>query len=384
MKLSYTLWLSLVLCAMLASCYTAERGVAGLDASGMDCSATKVAKTVPEAIAHQGARAVLVAESPAALISDEDRGVRLLSSLNVLTPELREALEVQRQLLKRQSPHKTYSYGGRTLTRRDFMQVIDDLLSGRFRSAPLTTTSVATNASVRFTGYYSPEILVSAKKSARFRYPVLAYPEAHEGPLPSRYDIERGGALEGKTKILCYAEHVLDVYTLQLQGSGFVRFSDGSLKYLAYGGTNRYPYQSIGLALQRRDSTVTDISHRGLRTWISANAAQRDSITTFNPNYGFFREAEGKATGAAGVPLQPMISVAADPEHYPLGSVLLARVPKVNAPGQFETRILLVQDTGGAINGAGHLDLYTGVGEKALDIAERTGTSGEVYLLMPS
>lgn len=266
---------------------------------------------------------------------------------------------------------------------REFIRVIDALLSGSYLSEALTAIPVAPGGVVRFTGYYSPEVEVRRDSSAEFRYPILRRPANLASPYPTRREIELGGAIDTDEHALAWARHPLDVYSLQLQGSGFVRFGDGERRYLAYGGTNRYPYQSIELALEKLDPGLTDLSLRGLRDYVDAAPRVRDTITTLNPNYGFFELSDGEARGAAGVALSPMISVAADPRHYPLGSVLLARVPVAGAPGQFTTQLLLVQDTGGAIRGKSHLDLYTGVGERALDIAEVISTAGEVYVLTP-
>jgi len=308
------------------------------------------------------------------------RAKTLISSLPTITPELREALEVQRALLKRQRPQKTYDINGQTYTRQNFLQVIEDLLSGKYHEQSLAALPVAKSAEVKFTGYYSPEIEVSKTKTKEFIYPILEYPSDFEGKLPSRREIESGKAFDLSEYTIAYAKHPLDVYTLQLQGSGFVKFLSGERRYLAYGGTNRFPYQSIERAASKRDSSITDLSMRSIRKWVSAKPG-RDTITRANPNYGFFKLSDGAARGAAGVPLTPNVSVAADPDHYPIGAVLLASVPKVGKEGVYETRILLVQDTGGAVNGKRHLDMYTGVGEEALDVAELTNDYGEVFLL---
>ncbi len=304
----------------------------------------------------------------------------LMKSLPAISPELRNALEVQRALIKRQDPHKFFEVNGEKYTRQDFLQVIDDLLSGKYHEQSLLTVPVANSGEVKFTGYYSPEITVSSTKTKKFRYPILEFPENFEGKLPSRREIESGKAFDLDTYAIAYAKHPLDVYMLQLQGSGFVKFKNGERKYLAYGGTNRYPYQSIERAASKLDSSITDLSMRSLRKWVSAKSA-RDTITRLNPNYGFFKLSEGAARGAAGVALTPMVSVAADPEHYPIGSVLVASVPVNGKPGEFDSKILLVQDTGGAVKGNRHLDMYTGVGEAALDVAEVTNDYGRVYLL---
>ncbi len=331
-------------------------------------------------------QALLVRGAGKRLLPETANPAELIATLPTLTPELRAGLERQRALLKRQSPTRAYHLGGKTLHRRDFMRVIDDLLSGRYMQEPLRVISVAEDSRVRFTGYYSPEVRVSRERTETHRYPILRYPKDYKGRLPTRHQIEQEGALNVGKLAIAWAEHPLDVYTLQLQGSGFVSFPDGERRYLAYGGTNRYPYQSIERLLLEQGVKLTDISMRGMRSWISEDLTVRDSVTTLNPNYGFFVESDGEPRGAAGVPLTPMASVAADPRHYPLGSVLLASVPVADQRGSvsgYETRVLLVQDTGGAINGDAHLDLYTGVGEDALTKAQTVYQHGRVFVLSP-
>lgn len=308
------------------------------------------------------------------------RARSLFASLPTITPELRNALEVQRSLLKRQNPKKTFSVNGSTYTRQDFLQVIEDLLSGKYHEQHLEAVPVARKAEVKFTGYYSPEVEVSKTKTEEFKYPILEYPSDFEGKLPSRREIESGKVFDLREYTIAYAKHPLDVYTLQLQGSGFVKFRNGERRYLAYGGTNRFPYQSIERAASKLDSSISDLSMRALREWVSVDPA-RDTITRTNPNYGFFKLSDGAARGAAGVELTPNISVAADPDYYPIGSVLLASVPVTGKAGVYTTRILLVQDTGGVVKGDRHLDMYTGVGEDALDVAELTNDYGLVFLL---
>ena len=307
----------------------------------------------------------------------------LLARIPTINPELRTALEAQRELLKRQSPTRTYKVGDAAYNKYDFIRVIDDLLSGRYHLDQPYQVEVASDAAVRFTGYYSPEVRVSSRRTSVYRYPIMRAPKHWKGTWPTRRQIEREDALGADTLAIAWARHPLDVYDLQLQGSGFVRFEDGRRAYLAYGGTNRYGYRSIELALAARDKSVKDLSMRGLRAWVSEDLRGRDSVTCANPNYGFFRLSEGEPRGAAGMALTAMVSVAADPAAYPLGAVLIAEVPVGDQPGSFETKLLLVQDTGGAINGDAHLDLYTGIGSKALDIAEKLHTEGRVYMLSP-
>ena len=379
--MNYVYFFCLLSCATLLGACATETQVLVEDPRVEDVIELVEANVVPSL--HRRPKAVLVGERRLTTRADRAVIAEMQSSLPTLTPEVRQALLAQRDLLQRQRASKVYEIDGLELRKRDFIKVIDKLLTGSFMTDPLDGVSVSYGEPVKFTGYYSPEVTVSKKRTARFRYPILSYPKGYEGRLPSRRAIELEGVLNTKALALAWAEHPLDVYMLQLQGSGFVRFQDGSRRYLAYAGTNRYPYQSIELAVARRDSSFQDLSMRNLRSWINEQPRVRDSITCFNPNYGFFKLSDGAARGAAGLPLQPMISVAADPEFYPLGSVLLAKVPVPGTQSEFTTQLLLVQDTGGAVKGSRHLDLYTGVGESALDLAEVSASYGEVYLLSP-
>ena len=314
--------------------------------------------------------------------STDGEAAAILRELGRLTTAERAALVRHRALVKR-LPGSTRFRGpnGRELRKTDLLAVVDALLETPAAALPQRLAVEAEDADGYFTAYYSPEVEVSRVRTAKFRYPILGYPEGYVGRLPSRRAIEQDSSLRFDTLALAWASHPLDVYQLQLQGSGFVRYRDGAREYLAYGGTNRHPYQSLGLALTRLGEDVRDISPSGLRKWISRDLAARDTLTALNPNYGFFRRSSGKARGAAGVALTPHVSVAADPDVYPLGSILVARVPNPALPNRMETRLLLVQDTGGAIQGEGRFDLYTGIGAEGLHAAERVHAEGEVFRL---
>ena len=111
-----------------------------------------------------------------------------------------------------------------------------------------------------------------------------------------------------------------------------------------------------------------------------------EEVLYSNPSYVFFRPSKARVSGAGPVPLTPEYSIAVDPKYIPLGSCLLAAVPIHDKKGNFthhEYRILLAQDTGGAINGPGHVDLYTGIGKQAKRDAGYTHHYGGLWLLLP-
>ncbi len=311
-------------------------------------------------------------------------GQRLVARLPKITEKLRTALRGQRKLLQQQDRNKTYSYGGEKLTTQDFIDVIDGILEEGVGGYAPTAVSVAKRNQVEFTAYYSPDITASRVKTATHRYPVLRLPDSEVARSASRAELDGGGVVDLASHALAWVAHPLDVYMLQLQGSGYVSFPDGERVYLAYARSNGRAFKSIKTAIETVEPQVARRGVKGIRKWMSEDLANRGKLLELCDNYIFFGARSTAPTGSAGVPLTPMVSVAADPQHYPPGAVLLAEVPVAGNPRIKEARILLVQDTGAAIKGAKRLDLYTGVGAEALDIARLSSHVGEVYVLAPS
>jgi membrane-bound lytic murein transglycosylase A len=124
----------------------------------------------------------------------------------------------------------------------------------------------------------------------------------------------------------------------------------------------------------------------GIKKYLRQNPDQMEEVLFANPSYTFFRPTRSAVKGAAGVPLVEGVSIAADPDYFPLGSVVLASVPVYNKKGKIidhEFKILLPQDTGAAINGPGHVDIYTGVGTRAKRAASAYHHYGNMWILLP-
>lgn len=223
---------------------------------------------------------------------------------------------------------------------------------------------------VMFTGYFSPVIELRHEQDDRFKYPVYALPECN-GQCPTRAEIYNG-ALAGQGLELGYSASKLDVFMMEVQGSGFVHFEDNDeLQYFAYGGKNGHPYVSIGKVLIERGEVAREkMSLKAIAEWVSEHddATVRELLEQ-NPSYVFFSPRdELDVLGTAGIPLLPMASVAADREFLPMGSVLLAEVPQLDADGNWNGKhvltLLMALDTGGAVK-RNHLDLYHGMGAQA-------------------
>ena len=240
---------------------------------------------------------------------------------------------------------------------------------------------------VKFTGYFTPELKVSKRPSKRYPYPIYAYPENWKGHLPTRQQIDGDGVLKGRGLELAYAKRLEDIYYMQLQGSGLVKYRNGQPKYFGFAGSNRHPYSSIGKHIKNNESIrLKNISMDGVKTYLKYHPDKVDDILFTNPSYVFFEASNTKPLGAGHVPLTADYSIAVDPKHIPLGSCLLAAVPVMDKEGDFshhEYKFLLAQDVGGAIKGKGHVDIYSGVGAIAKQKAMEMHHYGQLWLLLP-
>ena len=240
---------------------------------------------------------------------------------------------------------------------------------------------------VKFTGYYAPVISVKKKRDGLYQYPIYARPDHIKGSFPTRKEISEG-ALEGQGCEIAFASNPVDIYYMQLQGSGYIKFADTGEKWLlSYDGSNGKKYRSIETYLARRDDlNIKDLSNDGVKNFLRKNEAIRQEVLNHNPSYAFFKASKSVLKGAGGVPLMEDISIAADPKYLPIGSVVLASIPKYDQKGKIdhhEYRLLLAQDVGGAVNGPGHVDVFSGVGSKGKKKAANHHHYGRMWLLLP-
>ena len=241
---------------------------------------------------------------------------------------------------------------------------------------------------VQFTGYYAPVIDAKTQPDEVYKYPIYAMPKDWDGPLPTREEIDGDGALQGLGLELAYASNPVDIYYLQVQGSGYVKFVDtGKKKLLRFNGSNGKRYRSIERYLMKmEDVKIGDISNEGIKRFLLKNPDLQNEVLFSNPSYTFFRFSNSVVKGAGGVQLRKDISIAVDTDYLPLGSVALASMPVYNAKGKLshhEYKILLAQDVGGAIRGAGHVDVYSGEGKSGKKMANKRYHYGEMWILLP-
>nr|WP_239025547.1 murein transglycosylase A [Roseibacterium persicicum] len=237
-----------------------------------------------------------------------------------------------------------------------------------------------------FTGYYEPELDGSRTPTARFRYPVYRTPpEAQDGVWVSRREIEEGGLLEGRGLEIAWVDDPVELFFLQIQGSGRIRMPDGSVIRVGYGGRNGQPYRSIGQELVRRGVYEPhQVSAQVIRAWVRRNPVAGRELLYHNPSYVFFREVriEDPGLGPLGAmnrSITPLRTIAVDPAFTPLGAPVW--IEKGGAGPM--RRLMIAQDTGGAIRGAQRADIFYGFGDAAGEAAGTIRDPGRMVVLLP-
>lgn len=260
------------------------------------------------------------------------------------------------------------------------------------------------------TGYYEPLLRGSRTPGGRYRYAVYGTPddllsidvpafgiEAKEPRLRARLDgkrvvpyferaqIESGAApLHGKE--LAWVEDPVELFFLQIQGSGRIEFEDGGVMRVGFADHNGHPYRSIGrLLIDRGELAPNRASMQGIKAWARQNPGKLREVLDHNPRYIFFRELPAGLSGplgALGVPLTAQRSIAVDPRYVPLGApVFLATTwPLSSRP---LNQLMLAQDTGSAIRGAVRADFFWGYGDAAGREAGRMKQPMRMWLLLP-
>ena len=258
------------------------------------------------------------------------------------------------------------------------------------------------------TGYYEPIIDGSRTQSAENRYPIFGVPEDLivvdlAAANPDVRNMRLRGRLDGRrvvpyatrgeidargvpAQVIAWTSDAVELFFLQIQGSGQVRFESGERIRVGFADQNGHPYRSLGRYLvDRGELPLEQTSMQNIKAWAAANPAKLKEALASNPSYVFFRElppaAEGPP-GALGVPLTAEYSLAVDRRFVPLGApVYLATTHPVTE--QRLERMMAAQDTGGAIRGAVRADFYFGTGADAGAIAGRMRQQGKMWLMWP-
>ena len=195
----------------------------------------------------------------------------------------------------------------------------------------------------------------------------------------TRPEIE-DGAVASKAPVLAWAADPVDLFFLEIQGSGRVRFPDGGVMRLGYSDQNGREYVAIGRLLRERSILPPGGANmQAIKDWMRANPDQGRELMRENLSYIFFKELTGPGPlGALNVPVSPRATVAADPKFVPLGAPVFLAMDRPEAYGFW-----IAQDTGGAIKGANRFDTFWGAGTEATQIAGGMSANGVALILVP-
>ena len=268
---------------------------------------------------------------------------------------------------------------------------------------------------VLFTGYYEPHLSGRLSPDEEFQFPIYALPtdlmkidlsgfnEKYKGetivgrytgqtvvPYYDRREIDDENVLAGKAEPLAWVKDPVDVFFLQIQGSGKVFLDTGQVVNVHYHGTNGRPYRAIGaLLIQEQIIPKEEMSMQKIRAYLHAHPEEMAAVFNYNPSYVFFKlESEGPL-GYINVLLTPGRSIALDRRIFPPAALafIQTKKPVVDSAGQIDSwtdfsRFVLNQDTGGAIRGPGRADLFWGNGPYAEIAAGHLKHTGKLYFLI--
>lgn len=261
------------------------------------------------------------------------------------------------------------------------------------------------------TGYYEPLLRGARKKGGPYQTPLYKVPDDMitvdlasvypdlKGmrlrgklvgkklvPYPTRAEIDTGD-LKGKE--LLWVDDPVEAFFLEVQGSGRVQLTDTQETVrVAYADQNGHPYKSIGKYLvEKGELRLDQASAQGIKAWIAGHPTRMQELFNANPSYVFFKEErlpdpKVGPKGAQGVPLTPQRSVAIDPSQLPLGAPIFLNTTQADSDIPMQ-RLVMAQDTGGAIRGAIRVDYFFGFGSEAAENAGRMKQRGNVWVLLP-
>lgn len=276
-----------------------------------------------------------------------------------------------------------------------------EFLTSKFMPYMIKSSQNATEGLL--TGYYEPELKGSLEKKEPYIYPIYKtpkdllvvdlgeqYPELKNYRLRGRVEGNRvvpyyeredvnGRALDAE--IICYTDSKIDLFFLEVQGSGRVTLENKETIFIGYDNQNGYKYSSIGKYLvSKNEIPLEDISLQSIKAWLEGNPSRIDEVLNFNKSMVFFKERTKAASGSLGVVLTPIRSIAVDRRYIPLGSMLYLSAQMKDSS---LNHIVMAQDTGGAIKGCLRADIFCGYGEEAKEMAGELKAPLKLWILLP-
>lgn len=309
--------------------------------------------------------------------------------------------------LAKKGAWKAACHAARAMKQPNNAQIVDYLSNHfdvfRAQNQDGTTTGMVT-------GYYQPLLNGSRKQSKQYSHPLYRVPddlitvELADAYPQLKYKRVRG-RLSGKKLIpyrtraeidgnppplagneIFWIDDQIDVFFLQIQGSGVVQLESGEQVQVGYANQNGHPYHSIGrLLVEQGELTLDKASMKGIKNWARNNPDKLQALLNSNPSYVFFRELPTGLSGplgALGVPIKAERSVAVDRKFIPLGAPIFLSTTEPNSTKPLR-RLMLAQDTGGAIKGGVRADFFWGAGDEAGARAGSMKQQGEIWVLLP-
>jgi membrane-bound lytic murein transglycosylase A len=328
--------------------------------------------------------------------------------------DLRGAVDAFRDsctAFQKQGPARAWSLGSLSGTNADWLDLCQKAQPSRDFFEQNFVPAIVTNRGNDIgliTGYFEPELKGARAKSARFSVPLYKRPpdlvnadlgqfrEEFKGktitgrvegnrfvPYPAREIIEKG-ALAGKQLEILWVDDAIETFFLHIQGSGRVVLENGETVRVGYDAQNGHIYRAIGRDLvERGEMKPEQVNLDSIVQWLRAHPTEAQALMNKNPSYVFFREIKGRGPiGAQGVPLTPGRSLAIDRKFLPLGAPVWLDTtdPRDGAPIR---RLMVTQDTGGAITGPVRADLFWGAGPEARAGAGAMKQPGRLFVLVP-
>lgn len=343
---------------------------------------------------------------------------------------LRTAVERSIEYLKRLPLDREFRYGPHNYTAGyliESMNTFMDILASSSDSADLNKKvrkyfriykSIGYNGkgSVFFTGYYEPVLKGSLSRSSEYRYPLYIKPNdlilidlgqfnpgfrgerivaRHDRdksiiPYYNRREIDTEKVLEGKGLELLWVSDPIELFFMQIQGSGIITLEDGKVQRVHYAASNGRPYRSIGkIFIDENIIPRDEVSLQVVKTYLKDHPEERDRILNYNESYVFFEKVDEGPLGNIEVVLAQGRSIATDYRLFPKGGLafITTQKPEVDQSGRIKgwksfSRFVVNQDTGGAIRGPGRVDLFWGSGTYAEIAAGAMQRYGEMYFLV--
>jgi len=375
--------------------------------------------------------AAMIAWVPGCTFMTPEPGLHVLSESEVAALDLEDDLqferldEATRQSLRyyaRLPDRRTFNYAGAKYTARELersMNLLLDILGrqtqgdrlAEIRSKFQFYESRNRKGRAFFTGYYEPILPGSVELTERYTSPLYAMPEdlitvnlnRFPGdfgnkklvgrlrgrsliPFDDRATIVYQHSLESRAIPLAYLENDIEVFFLQIQGSGLVRLDNGTLLRLNYAGQNGHRYRAIGRLL-RDQIPKEQMSLRSIKDYLYSHPEEVRRVLSYNKSYTFFRQVEEGPLGNIEVPLTPGRSVAMDRRLIPKGGLAYVETSYPEAEKSAShfrplRRFMTVQDTGGAIRGYGRADIFFGHGLEAERLAGPMKQHGRIFLMV--